>query len=76
MKICEYDSQLKTGHDYGKLRNFVSILANTSHLSGIPFFPIMLLSGISQPDYVHLNTCNNVQIMHPNAKIYKTRFFV
>ena len=33
-----------------------------SHLSGIPFsFPIILLSEIRQPDYVHVNTCNNVQ---------------
>ena len=46
-----------------------------SHLSGIPFlFPI--LSEVSQPDYVHLNTCNNVQIMHPNANIDETRYFV
>ena len=48
-----------------------------SHLSGIPFsFPIILLSEISQPDYVHVNTCNNVQIMHPNANIDETRYFV
>ena len=41
-----------------------------SHLSGIPFsFPIILLSEISQPDYVQVSTCNNVQIMHPNANI-------
>ena len=47
-----------------------------SHLSGIPFsFPLLLLSEISQPDYVHVNTCNNVQIMHPNANIDKPRFF-
>ena len=37
---------------------------------------IILLSEISQPDYVHLNTCNNVQIMHPNANIDETRYFV
>ena len=35
-----------------------------------------LLSKISQADYVHLNTCNNVQIMHPNANIDETRYFV
>ena len=39
-------------------------------------FPIILLSEISQPDYVHLNTCNNVQIMHPNANIDETGYFV
>ena len=33
-------------------------------------------SEISQPDYVHVNTCNNVQIMHPNANIDDTRYFV
>ena len=47
------------------------------HLSGIPFsFPIIILSEISQPDYVHLNMCNNVPIMHPNSKIDETRYFV
>ena len=46
-----------------------------SHLSGIPFsFPIILLSEISQPDYIHVNTCNNVQIMHPNSNIDETCF--
>ena len=42
--------------------------------SGIPFsFPILLLSEISQPDYVHVNTCNNdVQIMILNANIDET----
>ena len=51
-------------------------LAN-EHLSGIPFlFPIILLSEISQPDYVHLNTCNNVQIIHPNGNIDETWYFV
>ena len=39
-------------------------------------FPIILLSKISQPEYVHVNTCNNVQIMHPNANIDETRYFV
>ena len=39
-------------------------------------FPLILLSKISQPDYVDLNTCNNVQIMHPNANIEETRYFV
>ena len=38
-------------------------------------FPIILLSEISQPDYVHVNTCNNVQIMHPNANIDDTGYF-
>ena len=48
-----------------------------SHLSGIPFsFPIILLSEISQPDYVHVNTCYNVQIMHLNANIDEMRHFV
>ena len=47
------------------------------HLSVIPFsFPIIVLSEISQPDYVHVNTCNNVQMMHPNANIDETRYFV
>ena len=46
-------------------------------MSGIPFsVPIILLSEISQSDYVHVNTCNNVQIMHPNANIDNTRYFV
>ena len=46
-------------------------------MSGTPFsFPIILLSEISQPDIVRLNTCNNVQIMHPNANIDETRYFV
>ena len=27
-------------------------------------------------DYVHLNTCNNVQIMHLNANIDETQYFV
>ena len=34
------------------------------------------LSEISQPDNVLLNTCNNVQIMHSNANIDETRYFV
>ena len=47
-----------------------------SHLSGIPFsFPIILLSEIIQPYYVHVNTCNNVQIVHPNANSNETRYF-
>ena len=47
------------------------------HLSGIPFsFPIILLSEISQPDHVQVNTCNNVQIMHPNANIDEMWYFV
>ena len=37
---------------------------------------IILVSEISQPDYVHLNTCNNVQIMHSNANIDESRYFV
>ena len=46
-------------------------------MSGIPFlFPIILLSKISQPEHVHVNTCNNVQVMHPNANIDETRYFV
>ena len=39
-------------------------------------FPIILLSEISQPDCVHVNTCYNVQIMHPNANIDETPYFV
>ena len=35
--------------------------------------PIILLSEISQPDYVHVNTRNNVQIMHSNDNIDETR---
>ena len=46
-------------------------------MSGIPFsFPITLLSEISKSDYVHVNTCNNVQTMHPNANIDETQYFV
>ena len=52
-------------------------LSRVSHLSGIPFsFPMILLSEISQPEYVHVNTCNNVQIMHLNANIEETRYIV
>ena len=40
------------------------------------FVSYNLLSEISQPDYVHVNTCNNVQIMHPNDNIDETRYFV
>ena len=40
------------------------------------FVSYNFLSEISQPDYVHANTCNNVQIMHLNAKIDETRYFV
>ena len=39
-------------------------------------FPIILLSEISQPDYVLVDTCNNVQIMHLDANIDETRYFV
>ena len=47
------------------------------HLSGIPFsFSIILSSEISHPDNVHVNTCNNVKIMHPKANIDETRYFV
>ena len=36
-----------------------------SHLSGIPFsFPIILLSEIRQPDYVHVNTYNASECKH------------
>ena len=40
------------------------------------FFSYNLISEISQPDYVHVNTCYSVQIMHPNANIDETRYFV
>ena len=40
------------------------------------FVSIILSSEISQPDYVHVNTCNNVQIIHPNANIDETWYFV
>ena len=40
------------------------------------FVSFFVLSEISQPNYVHVNTCNNVQIMHPNANIDETRYFV
>ena len=40
------------------------------------FVSYNVLSEISQPDYVHANTCNNVQIMHLNANIDETRYFV
>ena len=33
---------------------------------------MILLPEISQSDYVHDNTCNNVQIMHLNANIDET----
>ena len=56
-----------------KLNQYLGVF----HLSGIPFsFPIILLSEISQPDYEHVNTCNNVQIMLPNANIDETLYFV
>ena len=55
-----------------KLNQYLGV----SHLSGIPFsFPIILSSEISQPEYVHVNTCYNVQIMHLNANINETRYF-
>ena len=31
---------------------------------------------VSQPDYVHVNTCNNVQVMHPNDNTDEMRYFV
>ena len=34
-----------------------------------------LLSEISQSEYVHVNTCNNVQIMYPSASIDETQYF-
>ena len=34
------------------------------------------ISEISQPDYLHVNTCYNVQIMHTNANIDGTWYFV
>ena len=40
------------------------------------FVSFNLLSEISQNDYVHVNTCNNVQILHQNANIDETRYFV
>ena len=44
---------------------------------GIPFsFPIIVSSEIGKPNYLHVNTCNNVQIMHTNAYIDETRHFV
>ena len=52
-------------------------ISRVSHLSGIPFsFPIILLSKIRQPDYVLVNTCNNVQMMHPNANIDEMQYCV
>ena len=55
----------------------IPVKLGVSHLSGIPFsFALILLSEISQPDYVRVNTCNNVQIMHQNANIDETRYFV
>ena len=56
-----------------KLNQYLGV----SHLRGITFsFPIFLLSEISQPDYVHVNTCYNVQIMHQNAHVDEMRYFV
>ena len=40
------------------------------------FVSYNFLSEISQPDCVYANTCNNVQIMHPNANFDETRYFV
>ena len=46
-------------------------------MSGMSFsFPIILWPETSQPEYVHVNTCNNVQIMHQNANIDEARYFV
>ena len=39
-------------------------------------FTVMTVTVISQPDYLHVNTCNNVQKMHPNANIDEMRYFV
>ena len=39
------------------------------------FVSIILSSEFSQPVYVDVNTCNNVQIMHSNANIDETRYF-
>ena len=36
----------------------------------------MLLSEISQPDYEHVNMCNNFQIMYPDANIDEMWYFV
>ena len=56
-----------------KLHQYLGVI----HLSGMSFsFPIFLWSETSQPEYVHVNTCNNVQIMHQNANIDETRYFV
>ena len=35
-----------------------------------------LSSNISQPDHLHVNTCNNIQIRHTNANIDETRYHV
>ena len=40
------------------------------------FVSYNFLSEIGQPDYVHVNMCNNVQIMHPNANIDEKRYFI
>ena len=55
----------------------LKLILGVSHLSGIPFsFPTILLSEISQPEYVHLNTCNDVHKVHQNANIDQTGYFV
>ena len=40
------------------------------------FVSCNLLSDISQPDYLHVNTGNNVQIIHMNANLEETRYCV
>ena len=66
---------LKNSKFFSGLKNFEARVPPIT--SGMPFsFPIILLSQISQPDYVLVNTCNNVQIMLPNANIDETLYFV
>ena len=56
-----------------KLKPYIGV----SHLSGIPFsFPIFYCLKLASQIMYNVNTCNNVQIMHPNANIHETRYFV
>ena len=40
------------------------------------FVSCYFIAEISQQDYVYVNTCKNVQLMHQNANIDETRYFV
>ena len=48
-----------------KLKPISSGISSESYTISVSY---NILSEISQPDNVHVNTCNNVQIMHLNVK--------